>query len=863
MSKVILPCRRTSIRLAVASVAVVAAGQLAFVGTAGASPHPNPADTSNPINPKLPPLSSFLTNVPNLTGIPGLPGIQGITNTIGNEVTDPAVGGSFSQPFAEPGVNCPNETEGSPAGTPTGEDIACKPSGVSVIALPNGKILYWDGLEAEENNNVSVVFEFGDKAANDQSRLLNLYSPGGPTWSNPSPVDGGADDSPYRQYLIPNAPGPLKPIFNDPGSASGALFCSDQVLLDNGQLLVPGGTDYYAEPRIPGTPYGVTELEGMRNTRLYNPASNTWTQTDAMQYGRWYPSLVTLGNGNVFVASGVTKLLKPVYTENPLLSGTNVEQTETYDLATSKWTYNGTSADHSLPLFPRLHLLPDGNIYYDAGGQVFNPFGQSYDEAIWNAAAVYNPQSQSWRDVGVPFGLSIDPTDLTRTSITAGFRGSAFSVELPLTAPYTKAHFLSAGGVLGTSPGTYLANDSSIIDTIDSANNDSFSSTPTGPLNNARWFSTAVVLPTGNVLAFNGANRDDVLLPGTSFPVQQTEQFDPTTNTWTPMATSIDPRTYHNTAILLPTGQVLVGGNAPISTLYAYNQTLPGGFSNDFRDPSFEIYNPPYLNWGIPQPTITDAPDEVHYGGTMTVTTKEDPADISKIALVRNTALTHLVDGDQKTIDLPILSRSGHTLTVATPPDGNVAPPGSYMLFADETTSKGLIPSVAKQVSVGVPMPTYAVGHTHVPTARRVTDTIASATASYQRANANPQLLVPAGEGATRSSHYASGLRAGIAQRSRVHVYLPTARHARTVAARLHALLSPHSVTHHRAAASRQVGHPSAKRHVTQIRIASAAVTAPVAHSNATRSLLDGIGVAVVMAAGAANLRRRRRRRAT
>ena len=259
------------------------------------------------------------------------------------------------------------------------------------MALPNGKLLYWDGLEAEEDVNLNVVAEIGDKAVNDQSRLLDLS---GPSWSQPSPVDGGANGSETTEYLLPDAPPPLEEVLNDPGGAAGALFCSDQVLLPDGRVLTPGGTHYYSEPHVPESDLGVAELEGLRNTRIYNPETNTWTQTGEMNYGRWYPSLVTLASGNVFVASGVTKLVKPVYPERPLDSGTNVRQTETYDVASGKWTANGESASRSLPLYPRLHLLPDGKVYYDAAGQAFNPFGEAYDEATWTLAAAYDPATQ-------------------------------------------------------------------------------------------------------------------------------------------------------------------------------------------------------------------------------------------------------------------------------------------------------------------------------------------------------------------------------------------------------------------------------------------------------------------------------------
>ena len=694
--------------------------------------------------PTLPQLNQLpgLSSLPDLGQFPAIPGL-----TVGpqNTVTNPAVGGVFSAPFVEPGVSCPGETEGADPSNPynasdpnaptqgpetnrTSSDIACKPAGVSVVDLPTPKgdpspinVLYWDGLEGEENIQFNIVAEFGDKAGDDQSRIihLNTANPRNSSWVTPNPSDGGAAADGQSQYLFPNAPGLLSEIFNNQGPGGGALFCSDLVILSNGEVLVPGGTDYYAEPKVPGTPYGIAELQGLRNTRIFNPATQSWYQTGPMNFGRWYPSLVTLGNGQVFVASGVTKLLKPVYDqpETALLSGTNVEQTETFDPATGTWFTNPASADHTLPLFPRLHLLPDGHVYYDAGGQTFNPFGQAYDEALWNATASYDPATKTWKDLGIPLGVSTIPGVPLNTSVTAGFRGSSFSVMLPLvpdsSGTYSSAQFLSAGGVLGTSPGDYFSDASSVLNTVTIAGGtEHFSSQATGALNNARWFSTGALLPTGQVIAFNGGNRDDVAMPGSSFPVTQAEMYDPATKTWSPLAASGDPRTYHNTAMLLPTGQVLVGGHSPISTGYTYNTTLPGGFIKAQRDPSFQIYNPPYLEWGLPQPVIDAVTgttpitlqsgtfDNAAYGSTLTITTPQ-ASSIDRVTLVRNTSLTHLVDGDQRSVVVPVVSRTANAVTVRVPSSDNVVPPGPYMLFVDQQTPKGDIPSVAKQLFVG------------------------------------------------------------------------------------------------------------------------------------------------------------------
>lgn len=641
----------------------------------------------------------------------------------------------------------------------------CLPAAATSVGLASGNILYWNALQGTENLSPTrgAVPAGGNIAENEDSRLLRLdpADPARSTVAVPGNASGFTDEDrrgAQEQGVIPN---PLALgtfiVPTNPESAppnSNGLFCSDQLHLSSGQIIAVGGTNYYSEPslgdalRVAGlaeeaseTPavedVGVIELEGVRDARLFDPSAGEaggWTSIEPMEYGRWYPSALTLPDGDVLVASGVTKLIKPLYTDDDLAdSGDNVPYLERFDVEGGSWSVearDGANVRRTMPLYPRLHLLPNGHVYYDAAGQAFNPAGQSYAEALWNMAATYDPETKTWADLGVPGLQGPDATlDPSGNVTEPGFRGSTFSAMLPLRpdadGAYDRAAVLSAGGVLLPTPGSLLPTASSRINQlhIDGDGSAVLETIPTDPLGRARWYGSGVVLPTGQVALFNGADLDAVVAPGAESPIRQVELFtprysadDPTVVTggdWEDVAMQTRGRTYHNSAILLPDASVLVGGHAPIPNSYAFtanNPDIPGAreFANNFRDASFEIYYPPYLHHGD-RPEIADADDSVPNAGTLRLRTRDA---VETVVLVRNPSYTHLVDGDQRSVELTfeVLDRPGNALDQirAVVPGPEVVPPGPYMVFVNERIDGELVPSVSHQVFVGADAPAFS-----------------------------------------------------------------------------------------------------------------------------------------------------------
>jgi hypothetical protein len=74
------------------------------------------------------------------------------------------------------------------------------------------------------------------------------------------------------------------------------VFRAGQATLASGGLLAAGGTKNYDNP-----------WEGAPRAALFSPATENWASTADMADGRWYPTLVSLGDGTVMAFSAPTR----------------------------------------------------------------------------------------------------------------------------------------------------------------------------------------------------------------------------------------------------------------------------------------------------------------------------------------------------------------------------------------------------------------------------------------------------------------------------------------------------------------------------------------------------------------------------
>ena len=177
--------------------------------------------------------------------------------------------------------------------------------GVHVALLPNGKVLAYDSIGDNATESYPVQ---------DHTRAT--------VWD---PITGSQT-----------------PVNVDTGFN---IFCSGLAHLVDGRLFVAGGNKDQA-------------LNGIVQTHLFDPATNSWALGPNMAAGRWYPSVTPLNNGEMLITSG------------------RVDTPEVRTLAGNLRSLS--TASLSLPLYPWMDVAPNGLAFYSGPDPVLkalNPSG--------------------------------------------------------------------------------------------------------------------------------------------------------------------------------------------------------------------------------------------------------------------------------------------------------------------------------------------------------------------------------------------------------------------------------------------------------------------------------------------------------
>jgi hypothetical protein len=414
------------------------------------------------------------------------------------------------------------------------------------------------------------------------------------------------------------------------------FFCGGDSFLPDGRLLSAGGTVGY-------NPY-----RGRADATVFDPQAEQWSFIAKMQHGRWYPTLITLGDGRVLAATGFTEAFN--FTHNNTI--------ELYSAQTKQWELHAFNPNFAgLPLYAHLFQLADGKIFFDGGRM---------DDQLLVDPCLIDLTQNPLTTVPVP-GMS-----------GRQMRNQSASVLLP--PAQDQKVMIMGGGPQGKPDKTDAIDNVDIVDLKQA--NPQFGQA--APLNLPRIHLNSVLLPDHTVFVTGGSLKQE----DEPLARLQAEIYDPATDDWTLTAASRVPRLYHSTALLLPDGRVVAaGGNPEATTLVPWDQDP---IHEEMR---LEIFSPPYLFRG-PRPTITGVSTEWKYGQTFQINSS-DAGSIRWASLLRNCVTTHSFDGSQRLVDLDIDAQAGGIVTVTITNNPNIAPPGWYMLFLVNNNG---IPSMASWV---------------------------------------------------------------------------------------------------------------------------------------------------------------------
>jgi hypothetical protein len=667
------------------------------------------------------------------------------------------------------------------------------------VILPSGKVLMISGsswrnkdlpLSAYYPYNPSPTSPGGaiDRATDPflNSKLKEYYQ-----IINNAAVYDPADNTFYRiPHPVPVPDPNLRDHF-----APNDFFCTGHQHLPDGNVLFAGGTQYYSPFRTGNNSTWIFDWRkeltipwrSVDWRQLPDKKNDPWIFSGFMERGRWYASLLPLLDGRMVVWSGYVGFDPP---RNPEMYQFEINHlieffdpakfTPSDPQAAWKWidvkktpnspftmlinphfkpTPGTTSCEPPAPtaaqciednkydafkLYPENYLMPDGRIYLTREGDWVSlrtcdtAFMRRTKNTYWakvegtrEKPAMSFQRGPDRAEEITSYGTSLLDPNSNKIHILGG-QPTSPGVLYPINADYT-THF--AGGRGSRKIETFHPSPSDPDGGQWTLDPNFLGDEPT----DVRTMHYSIILPTRQVLIINGGNFD---FYGPVFePILLTPEYDANRiflgYRKELMAAALEPRHYHNSAMLLPNGNIWVtGGNTARATyitrpippadpnrkgqpppdldsadidVYFWNdgpmaKHQKGMNTTPTEDWVAEVYSPPYqfINSNPEIRSLAPAgkvPYEykktvggktvylMHSGDTFRVSLSNLPGTctgIPTLVLIKLPSATHGWENGQRFVDLPYQTVANDASQIEFQvPDaqkGNI-PPAFYMMF--------------------------------------------------------------------------------------------------------------------------------------------------------------------------------------
>lgn len=298
------------------------------------------------------------------------------------------------------------------------------------------------------------------------------------------------DDDPHTTENYTTRVTVWDPVTNEHRAANNDtnadLFCAGSSQLWDGRVVFAGGDSGKQGRNGP-----------LSNSSIYDPWTNTWTQTDHLAAPRWYSSVAPLSNGELLTLGGA-------YSPSPLA--------EVFQF-NKKWRPLSAEAHHTISGdYAWLQTTSDGDVMYLGPHNTLSTL-DTEGEGLWSAGPARD--EISYRSYG-----SYAMFDTDRVLVSGGENAVRSAIVVDMETQSTSA---------------------------------------TGPMVFGRRQHNLTLLADGTVLATGGYSSDKPLVDLDN-SIFTPEVWDQSTGEWTVLADMQRARQYHAIALLLPDGRVLLAG---------------------------------------------------------------------------------------------------------------------------------------------------------------------------------------------------------------------------------------------------------------------------------------------------------------